>query len=178
MGEFVLIVCRIKRDKNYFKILMDKMDPLINKYIRLLYKDDKEDIRAEMYLALWEAVVKISYYESDGQIINFLNTSLRNRFLELYKSSKQHYAHEIYVDEMEDLGVDNSFHEDGFNDVIIKEDCNNFIEKYYGTKKRIVYMMLIESLTDSEIAQKMQMSRQYINRIRRCVRNALEVQRD
>ena len=79
---------------------------------------------------------------------------------------------------MEDLGVDNSFHEDGFNDVIIKEDCNNFIEKYYGTKKKIVYMMLIESLTDSEIAQKMQMSGQYINRIRRCVRNALEVQRD
>ena len=55
MGEFLSIISEIKRDKNKFCLLINKMEPLINKYVRLLYKDDKEDIKSELLFALWEA---------------------------------------------------------------------------------------------------------------------------
>ena len=42
------------------------MEPLINKYMRKLYKDDKDDVYAELILALWEAVTKLKYVENDG----------------------------------------------------------------------------------------------------------------
>ena len=45
------------------------MAPLINKYTRLLYKDEKEDINSELILALWEAVLKMKYYEDDGKCL-------------------------------------------------------------------------------------------------------------
>ena len=96
MGEFVTLIKDIKKDKNKFVYLIRKMDPLINKYVLLLYKDEKEDIYAEMTLALWESFQKLNYYEEDGQIIKFLSNALRNRFLELYKQSKKNMIMKNY----------------------------------------------------------------------------------
>ena len=59
MGEVALILQNVKKNKNDFEKLINMMTPLINKYTRLLYKDEKEDINSELILALWEAVLKM-----------------------------------------------------------------------------------------------------------------------
>lgn len=59
MGEIVMLINEIRDgNKDAFCILMDKMQPLINKYSYSLYKDNREDIQSELYIALWEAVKK------------------------------------------------------------------------------------------------------------------------
>ena len=95
MGEFVTLIQAIKNDKEKFEELLIKMEPLINKYVRLLYKEEKEDVYAELVLALWESVLKISYFENDGQIINFICRALKNRYYELYRNSKKRCEYEI-----------------------------------------------------------------------------------
>ena len=44
MGEVVFLIKKIHADRNSFEDLVKRKDPLINKYIRLLYKDEKEDV--------------------------------------------------------------------------------------------------------------------------------------
>ena len=51
MGEVSSVIQKIREDKNNFGMLLERMKPLINKYTKLLYKDEKEDVYSEMVLA-------------------------------------------------------------------------------------------------------------------------------
>lgn len=81
MGEVALILQNVKKNKNDFEKLINMMTPLINKYTRLLYKDEKEDINSELILALWEAVLKMKYYEDDGKCLVYLSNAIKINFL-------------------------------------------------------------------------------------------------
>ena len=72
MGEVSSVIQKIREDKNNFGMLLERMKPLINKYTKLLYKDEKEDVYSEMVLALWEAVMKMEYYNEDSECTVFL----------------------------------------------------------------------------------------------------------
>ena len=64
MGEITSLIEDVQKDKDQFAKLEQAMEPLINKYMRKLYKDDKDDkddVYAELILALWEAVTKLKY---------------------------------------------------------------------------------------------------------------------
>ena len=76
MGDFLTLIKNIHKDKEQFSNLVIKMNPLINKYVRILYKDEKEDVRAEFVLALWEAVTKLKYIENDQSLLHTLNNFL------------------------------------------------------------------------------------------------------
>ncbi|MDE7332470.1 MAG: hypothetical protein K2O16_09550 [Lachnospiraceae bacterium] len=91
MDELSKLIQDIKKDKNKFCLLLNKMDPLINKYVRILYKDKKEDIYSELCCALWEAVCKISFYKNDGEIMNYMKNALQNKFYELYRISRKNH---------------------------------------------------------------------------------------
>lgn len=71
MGEVSSVIQKIREDKNNFGMLLERMKPLINKYTKLLYKDEKEDVYSEMVLALWEAVMKMEYYNEDSECTVF-----------------------------------------------------------------------------------------------------------
>lgn len=57
LTEEEIKVLNVKKNKNDFEKLINMMTPLINKYTRLLYKDEKEDINSELILALWERII-------------------------------------------------------------------------------------------------------------------------
>jgi DNA-directed RNA polymerase specialized sigma24 family protein len=165
MREFVLLIDKIKEDNNNFILLIEKMEPLIKKYMHLLYKDNPEDIRAELLLALWEAVLNIQYYENDGQVVKFLCTALRNRYLELYKKSRRIHDNELIGEENFEMYEKSKEYET--DDIIFKEDLMSKINTYQGIKKEILYKIFIENLSDKEISKQLNLSRQYINRVRR-----------
>lgn len=67
MGEICELIDKIKRNKEDFYLIVERFSPLINKYTKLLYKDEKEDVYEELVTALWEAIQKMMFYENDGQ---------------------------------------------------------------------------------------------------------------
>lgn len=169
MGEIAKILTNIREgDKEQFADLLVRFEPLIKKYIKHLYKDESEDVRAELSCALWEAVLKMGYIEQEGQIVNYLQRALFNRYLELYRGSKRQHDYETEVDDKELSGL--QYADNDYNEVIINDIKNRILSKYSGSKKEIYRLMIVDELSDSEISERYGISRQYINRLRRVLK--------
>ncbi len=119
MGDFLTLIKNIHKDKEQFSNLVIKMNPLINKYVRILYKDEKEDVRAEFVLALWEAVTKLKYIENEGQCVSFIANALRNKFYELYRNSRKKHDNQFCSEE--ELMDTVTFEEAEYDDLVIKK---------------------------------------------------------
>lgn len=173
MGEFTKILLEVKADKEKFYLIIDKMDPLVKRYIRSLYKDEREDVKAELTLALWEAVCNIKIIESDGQVVKYFSTAIRNRFFELYRNSRKYHDNEtLTYDEVDSKDI--ACIEKQYSQLLVKEDIRKFLEKYRGVKKDIYYLMLYKNLSDSEIADALKLSRQYVHRMRKNLREEMK----
>jgi len=165
MGEFSLLLQEISKDKEKFYLLVEKMNPLIKKYTRLLYKDESEDVRSEFLLALWEAQLKIEYCDNDGKCMNYFCNAIRNKFLELYRASRKEHDAEGAMDEEALSKI--STEENPFHEFIFREDLKQMLEKESEMKQKIYGAVLFEELPDAEIAQRYGVSRQYVHRVRK-----------
>lgn len=166
MGELGRLLQQVKKDKEKFSMVIDKMEPLISRYTRLLYKDEKEDMRSELVLALWEAVLRLEYIENDGSCAVYLSNALRNKFLELYRKSRKQHDNQSVM-EMEVLEIMVIGEEEKISQFLLEEDLKHLVEDFKTLKKQICYSIMFEQLSDAEIAGKYQISRQYSNRVRR-----------
>lgn len=163
--EICELIDVIKRDKDNFGLLVDKFAPLINKYVKLLYKNESEDTYAELVGALWEALCNISFYQDDGQVIKYLSTAIKNKYLELYRASRKYFDNTVNADEScmnEQSSVDNSY-----EDLVTINDLARVEKKLEGKKKQIFELVFYKYYTDIEIADELNISRQYVHRIKR-----------
>lgn len=126
MGDFLNLIENIQKDKERFSELVNKMDPLICKYMRILYKDEKEDVRSELVLALWEAVTKLKYAENEGQCVTYIVNALRNKFHELYRNSRKDHDN-YFASEMTMLDTA-TFEEEEYGNLVVKNDLNKYLE--------------------------------------------------
>lgn len=165
MGEITSLIEDVQKDKDQFAKLEQAMEPLINKYMRKLYKDDKDDVYAKLILALWEAVTKLKYVENDGQCLRFLEKALQNKFYELYRSSRKKHDNQ-FASEMEMIDI-TVYEENKFIDIIIEEDLKQILKKYKGMKYKIYKDILGGELSDYKIAKKYNITRQYVHRLRK-----------
>lgn len=168
MGEgLAMKIKNIKEGKKeVFERVIEDVDPTITKYVKAIYDGDKDDIREEYLLALWEAIQKMVYVNNDGQCVNYLHRAIENKFHELYRAQKLKRDNE--VGNNGELFL-NFFEpsKDQYSDVICMESIRQALGITDEKEKDIVYKMFIEEMSDSEIAQIYNVSRQYINRMRR-----------
>lgn len=165
MGDFLILIENICKDKEKFIELVMKMNPLISKYTKILYKDEEEDIRSELVLALWAAVVKLKYVESEGQCITYFVNALKNKFYELYRNSRKIHDNQ-FVSEMEMLEQDTCGAME-YDDLIVKNDMDQYLRKHSGLRYQVYQAILFENLSDNEIAVKNNVTRQYVHRLRK-----------
>ena len=165
MGEICELISKIKRNKDDFYLIIERFSPLINKYTKLLYKDEKEDVYEELVAALWEAVQKMTFYDNDGQIVNYLSTALKNKYLELYRISRRLHDHFV---EMTDGGTNIEVKADhSYDDVLIQVGMQEIFESLGGNKKELFRLIFIDGLSDIEVANQLHISRQYVHRMRK-----------
>lgn len=169
MGEILSLIQKIQanRDEDAFKKLISEMEPTIKKYVRLLYKDEKEDVRSEMTLALWEAVTKMEYYKNDKACFAFLCNALKNRFWELYRKSRKVHDNQVYVEDVQVCEISNIKNIGNFDDIVFNIDIEMFLKEYTGKKQKIFRMIIMSNESDTEIAKVFSVTRQYVNRMRR-----------
>lgn len=165
MGDFLNLIENIQKDKERFSELVNKMDPLICKYMRILYKDEKEDVRSELVLALWEAVTKLKYAENEGQCVTYIVNALRNKFHELYRNSRKDHDN-YFASEMTMLDTA-TFEEEEYGNLVVKSDLNKYLEEYTGLRHEIYKAILFENLSDHEIAKTYDVTRQYVHRLKK-----------
>lgn len=159
------LICEIKRDKKNFILLLRKFQPLIRKYVRNLYKDEEDDMYAELVMALWEAVCNIAFYDDDGRVVTYLTTALRNKYFELYRKSRKYNDHIIEIDEQEleeKKSVDHTL-----EDTLIKDELQRIENRLSSKKKQIFHLVFIEGYTDQQTASELTISRQYVHRVKK-----------
>lgn len=168
MDELSKLIQDIKKDKNKFSLLLNRMEPLINKYVRILYKDEEEDIYSELCCALWEAVCKMSFYKNDGEIMSYMINALQNKFHELYRISRK--IHDFNNSLFDTDACEIVSPEHNYENILLNKDIQDFLSRFSGKRRKIFYYILIHNLSDSEISKKLNLSRQYVNRIRKSLR--------
>lgn len=170
MKDFKCILTEIKSgNKNAFIELVEQFSPLITKYSHLLYKDEFEDMKSELTVALWQAVCNIKKYDINKQIIKYLSNALRIRFLELYRNSRSYNDNSLIVENYDFF--QNIPDPLPYSDCLITQlDINAYINSLNTNIRVIAHYIINLQYTDSEIAKQLHISRQYTNRIRRKIR--------
>ncbi len=151
-----------KGDDDQFLLITERFSPVILKYVKLLYKDEREDTISELKLSLLEAIHKIEYYSNEGQCFIFLNSALKNRFFELYRKSKKKFDHEMLLDR--DYDFCSAYNE--YSDTELKEDLKKYLSYYNDKQRKILFSIHIEGKSNTEVASEYHVSRQYTNRIK------------
>lgn len=143
--------------------IITKMQPLIRKYARKLYFMDKEDAVQEMTLALIECICRIREYNSEVGCLTYIQKSIINRYIFLCKSNIETSQINIMYD---DIAEEIPYIE-CFDEIEISIDLNNLLKDKTEKQKCIMKYIFIDNLSDIEISHKMDMSRQYINRVKK-----------
>lgn len=167
MGEIVdMVMCIKNGDSDKFESLLERLKPVINKYSRKLYKDEREDTESELILALWVSIQNIKFFNSEGEVISYLIKAIYMRFLELYRESCKKHMYEI--DNSEDIDfIEESSDDIGYINAIIYEDVMQLFKYLEKSKYEIFVKILVDQKSDSQIALEVHKSRQYVNRVRR-----------
>lgn len=174
MGEITdMLVCIKNGNDDNFKHIIERFRPVINKYSRKLYKDEREDVESELILALWISIKNIEFLNSDGEVISYLIRAIYIRFLELYRESCK--RHDFEIEKNEDAECfEGSSNEFGYTDVQLQEDIKNLMSSLDPAKYDIFIRIFIHEKTDREIAAEVHKSRQYVNRVRRQIAQMLK----
>lgn len=152
-------------DDGSIMCIVNRMEPLIKKYARMSYFLEYEDAYQEFTLALLESVHRIEEYAAEKKVVKYLATGVKNKFLELYRKRNSR-EQEVSCD-MQAIEYKLSFGEK-FCDIEFYVDMKLImsIEKSI-LKRKIAEHILYYETTDTEIAKKLNVSRQYVNRCKK-----------
>ena len=142
--------------------ILKRMMPLAKKYAGKIHCMDYEDALQELCLTILEALTHLDPACPEGKCISYIETSVINRYYALCKR----YLSAPETENIDDTNADlpESF---SYDDSLL--DIEHYIRNIpeAGGKRKILSLFFYEDLSDKEIAERMQMSRQYVNRIRR-----------
>ena len=91
--------------------------------------------------------------------------ALKNKFYELYRKSRHKNDNETRVDEF--IAIEKGYIDKDYADITTEIDVKKFLQQYKGMKYEIMYLIMVEHLSDIKIADRLGISRQYVNRQRR-----------
>ena len=176
MGEFADLVKAARGDEKKLALVLERMEPLIRNRARKLYMEDPDDMRSELCIAIWIAIGKMDYFDDDGQVTRYLTRAVNNRYLELCRTSRKLHDNEMAFDtDIEGpIMCDAGKPDERLDEFLLRHDLYRMLNTCTGIKRRIVGMIVSEDKSDSEIAGELAVSRQYVNRVRRSIRDFIE----
>ena len=163
------IICELVKgvkngDEKAFVCLLEKMSKVINSYANKLYKDDREEVKNSLVFALWKSCMSAKYSDNEGQMITYLNSGIKYAYLEMYRESRKRNDNEVVVDF--DRIVSENKKYTSFSGYIEIKLLINQVLKEFPYKKRVIMNEIILGKTDIEVANKLNVSRQYVHRVK------------
>lgn len=153
-----------KTNREFMNILIEKFQPLVNSYCRKLFCLDSEDARQEIYLTIIESVRNIPHCETDGQCVTYIMNAVKYKYCLLCRKNIVREENEdLYEEDVEKV----YFEEYGFIELLF--DYNKAVATLPEKQKKIL-QYVIDGYSDYEIAKRLGISRQYVNRVRNKIR--------
>ena len=152
------------KDMNSMLILYNDFNSLLKKYARKLYDEDAYN---ELTLGFIKCIYKMPIYdkkfqENDMYIISYIETAIKNQYVNLVKNKVRKQNHEFAQDYSIIDAIDSKF--ESYRDledqellifiekILTEDEFNIFIKKY------------IYGLTDKQIANSLHISRQAVSK--------------
>lgn len=166
---YELIKSSSEGDQNATMEIIEKFFPLIKKYsIKLSY----EDADTDLIISLIEIITYLSKSE-DSNIINkeecivgYISESLKHKYIQLSKVRDNIYKHEVELNiELSNEEVINNEEENIF--------LNDILNKLPELQRKVIKERYLEDRTCSEIAKKLGISRQAVNKLKNRALNNL-----
>lgn len=138
--------------------LILKFNPLLTKYSKLL---NYEDAKCDITLCFIEIINKMPInkkFTDDKFILSYINKGIKNSYINISRNKNKIDTRE-YICEIQDFNNKIDFHSDlEFYDLI----------KYLTDReKQIIIFKYFNCLSDIQISKKLNISRQYVNKLNR-----------
>lgn len=143
--------------------ILRRMSPLVKKYARKIHCIEYDDAIQELYITLIESLNYINPNQSEGKCVKYMETAVINRYYTLCKKQLSLPETEDITDSISTLSVPSAF-DDSYFDIA---DYIRSPPPKSGNKHQILSLYFYEDLEDKEIAERLGISRQYVNRIKK-----------
>ena len=145
--------------------ILKRMEPLVKGYASRIHCMEREDSIQELYLTLLKTLPYLSSSSSEGECIRYMQTSVENRYRSLCRSCLS----EPEKDDFDSCSVSLQA-PDSFDDTYY--DVTAYINSYPSdsVQRKILSMYFYQDKSDAQIAQKLKLSRQYVNRMKKSKR--------
>ena len=139
-----------------------RMSPLLKKYAARLYCMEYDDAMQELYIALLETFPYLDPAKTEAECLNYIQTTVHNRYRFLCRGCLSVPQSESIEDSIYTLSSPSPFDESYY-------DICNYIKTLpeKGMRRQIMSLFFFQYKTDSEIAEILHVSRQYVNRIKK-----------
>ncbi|MEF2772758.1 MAG: sigma-70 family RNA polymerase sigma factor [Blautia caecimuris] len=139
-----------------------RMSPLLKKYAARLYCMEYDDAMQELYIALLETFPYLDPAKTEAECLNYIQTTVHNRYRFLCRGCLSVPQSESIEDSIDTLSAPSPFDESYY-------DICNYIKALpeKGMRRQIMSLCFFQYKTDSEIAEQLHVSRQYVNRIKK-----------
>lgn len=147
---------------NAMEEIIERFQPLIISYSKKSgWKIETEDMQGILTIKLIELVKGMKVYADEGANVKFIANSLRNHFLDVVRKINRldNAMEKVPISSVEEIG---EFDEDQ----VAFEDMIKGLDKQ---KRDIIRLKFKEMHTDKEIAEKIGISRQAVNKKLRCI---------
>lgn len=163
MEKFLSLIYKYHSgDKNAALEILNRMDPLVQKYASKIHFMERQDAVQELRLALLQALPHLDIAESEGKCISYITSTVIHQYYALCK---------YYLSEPKTTDI--SSYDNTLPAPPAMDDSYFDVEAYINSfppespKRKILAMSFYQEQTDGEIAKALKVSRQYVNRIRR-----------
>lgn len=142
--------------------ILKRMEPLVKGYASRIHCMEREDSIQELYLTLLKTLPYLSSSSSEGECIRYMQTSVENRYRSLCRSCLS----EPEKDDFDSCSVSLQA-PDSFDDTYY--DVTAYINSYPSdsVQRKILSMYFYQDKSDAQIARKLKLSRQYVNRMKK-----------
>lgn len=142
--------------------LIEVLNPLIKSYAKKMFFLEKEDAQQEIVIAIIEAVKGISTCENDGQCLAYITNAVKFKFSHLCKKNIKQQA----IESINEKDLCQAAYYEKYEDVEMRYDIHVKKQSMTRNQKDILKYILL-GYSDREISDKLGISRQYINRIKK-----------
>ena len=143
--------------------ILERMEPLIKGYASRIHCMDRDDATQELYLTLLKTLPYLNSKNfSEGECVRYMQTAIDNRYRALCRYHLSEPEKEDFDSCSLTLQTDDPFDETLY-------DVTTYIQSFpaQSTEYKILSLFFYHYKTDSEIAEILHISRQYVNRLKK-----------
>lgn len=154
-NNLIELLNHAKTDPNSMLDVINQFKPLISSYSRKNgWKIEREDLESMLTIKLIETVKQMEVPEDVGACVNYISSRVRFSFLDLVKK----------LNKISDSEVSSEFMEQAIEYDRTDIDFNSIISSLDSKKQEILKLKFKGMLSDSEIGERLNISRQAVNK--------------